>query len=180
MVFSCCVINLLVIVGSAQALDKPLGDEYQPRNQPDCCQYARNDQVNRVEGGDVYMVALAFAYSEHSPGDGLEGLKEIQFATRQFSNVVVHRRCCLLRVVWSIRVTQGPPRTNVQTMMTMTMMTSAMASLRFLRRCSGVMEAIFTPYVMSVYLTSGGVSNVWNGAGDGTVHSSASAPSQGL
>src|SRR4029453_11461279 len=31
-----------------------------------------------------------------------------------------------------------------------------------------------------IYLTSGGVSNVWYGAGDGTVHSSVSAPSHGL
>ena len=30
------------------------------------------------------------------------------------------------------------------------------------------------------YLTCGGVSNVWNGAGEGTVHSSPSAPSHGL
>jgi hypothetical protein len=40
--------------------------------------------------------------------------------------------------------------------------------------------ALFWCHVAMVYLTSGGVSKVWNGAGEGTVHSNPSAPSQGL
>src|SRR5690606_33176289 len=58
----------------------------------------------------------------------------------------------------------------------MTTMTSARAVLRFLRRCSGVMLGAF----LACYLTIGGSTKVWKGAGDGTVHSRPVAPSHGL
>src|SRR5690554_736711 len=67
---------------------------------------------------------------------------------------------------------KAPPLENAHTMIKMTTMTKAMAVLRFFRRCSGV--------ICGPYLTTGGVTKVWNGAGEGTVHSRPVAPSQGL